>query len=113
MTTELLTPVNTNTELITAVNKQVANWTILYEKLHNYHWFIKGHHFFTLHGKFEEFYDEAAGYIDELAERILSIGGKPIGTLKECLEIATIKEALAMKMRMRWSRLCRLIFRLW
>lgn len=93
MTTELLTRVNTNTDLITAVNKQIANWTILYEKLHNYHWFIKGHHFFTLHGKFEEFYNEAAGYIDELAERILSIGGNPVGTLKECLEIASIKEA--------------------
>lgn len=81
------------TELIGAVNKQVANWTVLYVKLHNYHWFIKGHHFFTLHEKFEDYYNEAAGIIDELAERILSIGGKPIGTIKECLELATIKEA--------------------
>lgn len=80
-------------ELITAVNKQVANWTVLYVKLHNYHWLIKGHHFFTLHEKFEEFYNEAATNIDELAERILSIGGKPIGTIKECLEQASIKEA--------------------
>lgn len=80
-------------ELIHAVNKQVANWTVLYVKLHHYHWFVKGHHFFTLHEKFEELYDEANSHIDVLAERILSIGGRPISTLKECLETASIQEA--------------------
>ena len=58
-------------ELIQAINKQVANWTVLYVKLHHYHWFVTGHHFFTLHEKFEELYDEANGHIDVLAERIL------------------------------------------
>lgn len=80
-------------ELVQAVNKQVANWMVLYMKLHHYHWFVKGHHFFTLHAKFEELYDEANGHIDSLAERVLSIGGKPISTLKECMEISSIKEA--------------------
>ena len=61
--------------------------------MHHYHWFVKGHHFFGLHGKFEELYDEANDHIDELAERILSIGGRPVSTLKECLEIASIQEA--------------------
>jgi starvation-inducible DNA-binding protein len=82
-----------NQELIQAVNKQVANWTVLYMKLHHYHWFVKGHHFFTLHEKFEELYNEANGHIDELAERILTIGGNPVSTLKECLEIASVQEA--------------------
>jgi starvation-inducible DNA-binding protein len=80
-------------ELIQAINKQVANWTVLYVKLHHYHWFVKGHHFFTLHEKFEELYNEANEHIDVLAERILTIGGKPISTLKECLEKASIQEA--------------------
>ena len=79
-------------ELIQAVNRQVANWTVLYLKLHHYHWFVKGHHFFTLHEKFEELYDEANGHIDELAERILTIGGNPVSTLKDCLEIASVQE---------------------
>lgn len=82
-----------NPELIQVVNKQVANWMVLYVKLHHYHWYVKGHHFFTLHEKFEEFYNEANEHIDELAERLLSIGGSPISTLKECLENASIKEA--------------------
>lgn len=81
-------------DLVQAVNKQVANWTVLYVKLHNYHWYIKGRHFFTLHEKFEELYNEASQYIDELAERILAIEGNPVATMEECLKVASIKEAL-------------------
>jgi starvation-inducible DNA-binding protein len=82
-----------STELIQSVNKQVATWTVLYTKLHNYHWYVKGPHFFTLHAKFEELYNEAAMVVDEFAERILALEGKPVGTLKECLEISDISEA--------------------
>ncbi len=64
---------------------------------------LTGHHFFTLHEKFEELYDEANGHIDVLAERILTIGGRPVSTLKECLEIATIQEAKGNEQKMTWS----------
>ncbi|KXG08804.1 DNA starvation/stationary phase protection protein [Anoxybacillus rupiensis] len=75
------------------VNKQIANWSVLYIKLHNYHWFVKGQQFFTLHTKFEELYNEAALHIDELAERLLALGGAPVATMKDCLESASVKEA--------------------
>jgi starvation-inducible DNA-binding protein len=80
-------------QLTDVLNKQIANWSVLYIKLHNYHWYVKGEQFFTLHTKFEEFYNEAAGHVDELAERLLAIGGQPVGTMKECLEVASVKEA--------------------
>lgn len=82
-----------STELIQSVNKQVATWTVLYTKLHNYHWNVKGPHFFTLHAKFEELYNEAAMVVDEFAERILALEGKPVGTLKECLQLSFVEEA--------------------
>jgi starvation-inducible DNA-binding protein len=75
------------------LNKQVANWNVLYVKLHNYHWYVKGPHFFTLHEKFEELYNEAATNIDELAERLLVLKGKPVATMKEYMDIATVQEA--------------------
>lgn len=75
------------------LNLQIANWTVLYTKLHNYHWFVKGANFFTLHEKFEELYNETAGYIDEIAERLLAIGGTPVATLREALAVATLSEA--------------------
>ncbi|MGM0852829.1 MAG: Dps family protein [Bacillota bacterium] len=82
-----------NQQLVAALNKQLANWNVLYTKLHNYHWYVTGPEFFTLHEKFEEYYNEAGNYIDEVAERILTIKGKPIATLKEYLETATIEES--------------------
>jgi starvation-inducible DNA-binding protein len=80
-------------QLMDIVNKQVANWSVLYIKLHNYHWYVTGPQFFTLHEKFEQLYNEAAHHIDELAERLLALGGAPVATMKECLEQASVKEA--------------------
>ena len=74
------------------MNQQIANWNVLYTKLHRFHWYVKGPHFFTLHAKFEELYEEAAGTIDEFAERLLIVGGMPISTLKEYIQYATIEE---------------------
>lgn len=79
-------------ELEKALNVQIANWSVLYTKLHRFHWYVKGPLFFTLHAKFEELYDEAASVVDEMAERLLAIGGRPVATMKEYLEIATLSE---------------------
>ena len=79
--------------IVEAINKQIANWNVLYVKLHNYHWFVKGKHFFTLHEKFQELYEEAAVHIDDLAERLLALRGKPAATMRQYLELATIREA--------------------
>lgn len=79
--------------VVEALNKQIANWGVLYVKLHNYHWFVKGSLFFTLHQKFEELYQEAAQWMDDLAERVLAIRGKPVATMKGMLAEASIQEA--------------------
>lgn len=80
-------------QLTEVINKQIANWSVLYIKLHNYHWYVKGPQFFTLHTKYEELYTEAALHIDELAERLLALGGQPVATMNGCLEAASIREA--------------------
>lgn len=80
-------------KVVKALNQQVANWTVMYTKLHNYHWYVKGPSFFSLHEKFELLYNEASTYIDDLAERILAVEGHPVATLKESLDLAIVKEA--------------------
>ena len=80
-------------DVVDVLNEQVANWTVLYTKIHNFHLFVKGPHFFSLHVKFEELYNEASETIDELAERILAIGGAPIATMKKSLDVAIVDEA--------------------
>ncbi|MCM3675271.1 DNA starvation/stationary phase protection protein [Peribacillus simplex] len=77
----------------TLVNKEIANFSVLYTKIHNYHWFVNGPHFFELHQKLEELYKEVTTNYDELAERLLAIGEKPVATLKEYMELTTIEEA--------------------
>ncbi|SOC03493.1 starvation-inducible DNA-binding protein [Ureibacillus xyleni] len=79
--------------LIEQLNDLVATWSVLYTKLHNYHWYVTGPSFFTLHAKFEELYNEVTLNLDEVAERILSKGGKPVATMVEHLEMSHIKEA--------------------
>src|SRR5699024_8280399 len=79
-------------KLHAALNVQIANWSVIYTNHHRYHWFVKGPHFFTLHEKFEELYNESADVVDEAAERLLAIGGTPVATMKEYLNIATLEE---------------------
>ncbi|MGN7479651.1 Dps family protein [Solibacillus silvestris] len=80
-------------QLNTLLNDLVATWSVMYTKLHNYHWYVNGPSFFTLHTKFEELYNEVTLNLDEIAERILTKGGKPVATLKENLDLSLIKEA--------------------
>ena len=77
----------------TELNKLVANLTVLYTKLHSFHWYVRGRNFYTLHEVFENYYNYTAESLDEAAERLLAIEGRPVSTLKGALEIATIKEA--------------------
>jgi starvation-inducible DNA-binding protein len=75
------------------LNTQVANFSVLYMKLHHFHWYVKGESFFTLHIKFEELYTEAALHLDTIAERMLSMRAEPTATLKQQLEISSVIEA--------------------
>jgi starvation-inducible DNA-binding protein len=75
------------------MNQQVANFSVLYMKLHHYHWYVKGKNFFTLHMKFEELYKEAALHLDTIAERMLVLRALPAATLQEALELSVLKEA--------------------
>lgn len=85
--------VQDKTKVVEALNKQVANNTVLWTKIHNYHWYVKGPNFFSLHVKLEELYDTTATYVDDLAERILAIGGGPVAKQSEAIEEASIEEA--------------------
>lgn len=79
-------------KLHTKMNEYLANQMVGFVKLHNLHWYVQGKGFFVLHTKFEELYDESAQIIDDLAERILAVGEKPVASLKKALEIATLPE---------------------
>lgn len=78
--------------LIDKLNVYLANQEIMYMKLHNLHWYVKGKSFFTLHPKLEELYDQSAAILDDVAERILALGGSPTASMKEALKLSAVKE---------------------
>lgn len=81
-----------NNKLHEKMNEYLANQQVMYIKLHNLHWYVKGQGFFTLHAKLEELYDQTATIIDDVAERILAIGGSPVASMKKALDLTRVKE---------------------
>ncbi|WP_226034870.1 Dps family protein [Aquibacillus saliphilus] len=84
-----------NQKLVNFLNQELSNFAVLYIKLHRYHWFVQGRHFFKLHEVFEDLYNEAAQDLDEVAERILAIDGKPLATMHKFIKETTLQEAQA------------------
>jgi starvation-inducible DNA-binding protein len=82
--------------LIEAINQLQADYQVYYQKLRAFHWNVRGPMFFSLHVKFEELYTAFAVKVDDLAERALTLDGKPLPTLSAVLEKARLKEATSM-----------------
>ncbi|WP_439182369.1 Dps family protein [Carboxylicivirga taeanensis] len=80
-------------QLVNELNKLLANYQLYYQNLRGFHWNVKGEKFFELHLKFEELYNDAVVKVDEIAERVLTLGGTPMHTFSDYLEQAEIKPA--------------------
>ena len=78
--------------IVLSLQQLLADFQIHYANLRGFHWNIKGHGFFVLHSKFEDLYNGAAEKVDELAERILMLGGVPVNKFSEYLKVAKVKE---------------------
>lgn len=72
------------------LNNLLANFQIYYQNLRGVHWNIKGKRFFDLHAKFEELYTDANLKVDEIAERILTLGTTPLHTFEDYTAIAKV-----------------------
>lgn len=75
------------------LNVLLANYSVFYQNTRGAHWNIKGDQFFTLHPKFEELYNNLILKIDEVAERILTLGSTPNHNYSDYLNLSTIKES--------------------
>ena len=78
--------------LVKSLNQLQADYQVYYQTLRAFHWNVSGPHFFALHAKFEELYTAFAVKVDEIAERALTLGGRPLPTLRSVLDAARLKE---------------------
>lgn len=78
--------------LATKLNSLLANYQVYYMNTRGFHWNIKGEDFFELHLKFEELYNDLVLKIDEIAERIVTLGHTPYHSYSEFLTHSEVKE---------------------
>lgn len=76
----------------TELNRLLASYQIHYQNLRSLHWNIKGQDFFELHVKYEELYTRTQLIVDELAERILSVGETPLSSFSSYIAESSIEE---------------------
>jgi len=77
--------------LVEKLNDLLANYMIFYQNTRGLHWNIKGEKFFELHVKFEELYTNLLVKVDEVAERILTLGGVPFHTFEDYSQYSSIQ----------------------
>jgi len=78
--------------IASGLSRMLADSFVLYLKTHNYHWNVKGPMFQTLHILFMDQYTELWNALDEIAERIRSLGFPAPGTHKEFMRLSSIQE---------------------
>jgi len=78
--------------VIKILSTLLADEYVLYTKARNYHWNVVGMQFNDLHKFFQTLYEELNEYVDDVAERIRTLGGKSVATLKEFLELTRLRE---------------------
>ena len=92
---ETMNAIGLNTDktehLINGLNELLANYQVFYMNVRGFHWNIKGSKFFELHVKYEELYNDLELKIDEVAERVLMLGGTPLHTFEDYLQLAEVK----------------------
>ena len=74
------------------LNAYLSNVQITYMNVRGYHWNIVGKQFYQLHEKFEDIYNTLNDMADEIAERILMLGGTPVHAFSKYINMASIKE---------------------
>ena len=74
------------------LKRLLADSYTLYLQTHNFHWNVTGLHFRDLHLLFEEQYNELSVAVDDIAERIRTLGSAAPGTYKEFSELSSIDE---------------------
>lgn len=79
-------------KLAEGLNDLLSNYQIFYMNVRGYHWNIKGAKFFELHVKFEELYNDLLLKVDEIAERVLTLGATPVHAYTDYISLSEIKE---------------------
>ena len=68
--------------MVGLLNQQLADTADLYSQVKQAHWNVKGKQFIALHELFDDLAGGLTGYIDDIAERAVQLGGNATGTVR-------------------------------
>ncbi|WP_444930177.1 Dps family protein [Microbulbifer sp. SSSA002] len=83
---------NDREKIAAGLKHLLADSYTLYLQTHNFHWNVTGPLFRELHLMFEEHYNELATAVDDIAERIRTLGVSAPGTYQAFAQLSSIKE---------------------
>lgn len=79
-------------EIALQLNTLLADEYVLYTKTRNAHWNVQGPNFMELHKLFQIQYELIDGTIDDVAERVRSLGHFALGSMKDFMAVARLSE---------------------
>lgn len=85
-------PKQTREELVTVLNQYLADYIDVVAQLKQAHWNVKGPRFMTLHLLFDSAYEALEGQVDDVAERIATLGGTVHGTIRQAASASSLPE---------------------
>ena len=91
-TTKIDIPAETRTKVIGLLSQQLADTLDLFTQIKQAHWNVKGIHFIALHELFDKLAEETEDYVDDMAERITTLGGVAVGTARAAAKSSRLPE---------------------
>ena len=85
-------PADTREQMIAMLNQELADMSDLHSQTKQAHWNVKGEQFIALHKLFDEFAEALTGYVDEIAERAVQLGGTAMGTNRMSAAVSRLPE---------------------
>jgi starvation-inducible DNA-binding protein len=85
-------PAKARVRICEILNQTLAESLDLQTQIKQAHWNVKGVHFYQLHLLFDELAGEIEDYVDLFAERITTLGGTAMGTVRMAAKASRLPE---------------------
>lgn len=83
-------PKSTREKIIKLCGERLADLMDLFSQAKQAHWNVKGPSFIALHELFDQVAGDVGGYVDDVAERIVQLGGIAAGTVRDAAKASSL-----------------------
>lgn len=92
LTEHVMFDAKTTRELVALLNQSLADTLDLAYQTKQAHWNVKGQNFYGLHLLFDKLFGQLSAFADEFAERVVTMGGQALGTIRAVSRASSLAE---------------------